>query len=323
MSSSRRSRPAAGEDDMPAGDALDHRFDDDGDVAVAQAPSLRASPIAGIVLSAAGVLLAWQVATVSLPYALASIAPEVALMLNSTHPAALVAKAESLRADLFALADTVVGDETPTEATSSSSDEPTSAEEARAARAVDERPRSATGAPPPPPPVATASEDAGERAIARDRLRREIKLLARRALSVDPLNAAAYRLLGEVAGDSEETRAMMVEAVRRSRRETVALYWLFTDAIARADFRAAIGHADILFRTRPEIAAYVTSHLAEVVADRKGNALLVAKLVTNPPWREAFLKSLPRALKTAEPGLDLVVGLKNAGAPPSDAEIRI
>ena len=62
---------------------------------------LRAHPIRSTCFAALSLLLFWVVLTKSLPYALATANPDLALVLNPNNPAALMAKAESVHTQLL------------------------------------------------------------------------------------------------------------------------------------------------------------------------------------------------------------------------------
>ena len=67
---------------------------------------LKARPLLACVLSLLMLIIIWSILTRSLPYALGSTQPDLALRLNPDNPVALIAKAESLRKKLVELATT-------------------------------------------------------------------------------------------------------------------------------------------------------------------------------------------------------------------------
>ena len=84
--------------------------------------------------------------------------------------------------------------------------------------------------------------------------------LAERALVHDPLNAHALRILGQLsvqAWDDKRAATFMQAAVRRSLFESEAVYWMMQKSYETRDYKAAIGYADVLLRTRQNVGNYV------------------------------------------------------------------
>jgi hypothetical protein len=237
------------------------------------------------------VLFSWLVLAKSLPFALAETAPDLALRLNPNHPVALLTLADRAYARLLALPP---ADEPATTATNVSAPETDAA-------------------------VQPADGNAG--AEAREALRAEIRSLTERVIAVDRLNAHAFHLLAEVTDDPARVRALMQEAVKCSRRESAAVFWLMNDSFERSDFADVIEDADVLLRTRRQLAPAVMSYLAEVAAVPEGRALLTARLARNPPWRASFFDDFPQNVHVAGTPLDLMLALKEAGSPPSVKEL--
>ena len=164
---------------------------------------------------------------------------------------------------------------------------------------------------------ASAVESWGER----DVLRSKVRQLAIRTIATDPLNAEAYRLLAEMTGTQDQMRILMWEAAKRSRRESIAQFWLLIDSTYQKDFRAAIDHADILLRTRPELSDYVLGYLARIADNEAGRALLIQELAKGPTWRPSFFARLPQNAKERDTPLKIMVALKASAKPVSDREL--
>ena len=256
---------------------------------------LRLHPVRFACFGAANLVLFWLVLTKSLPYALASSSPEAALALNSSNPAALIAKAEILRTHLLK-------------------------EKGAFEQAGLEENGLAKGGTIAHLPEAALGSVAGPSGRFED-LRKKLRTVAVRAIANDPLNAKAFRLLAETANGPDTVRLLMQEAIKRSRREAVALVWLLNDSTFHKDFKAALGHADLLMRTHSELSAYVFSHLAFIAEDPEGNPLLVQELTKAPPWRASFLEALPRHVKEPGSPLNLMIALKEGGKPPANEEL--
>ena len=155
----------------------------------------------------------------------------------------------------------------------------------------------------------------------RDRLRKEVRRLAIRAIANDPLNPEPYRLLAETARNASDTRKLMREAIKRSRRHTAALLWLLNDRTYHKDYEAALDHANLLLRTNEELTESVFSYMAPIAEDPDGRSLLVQELAKAPPWRKAFLDALPLYVKDPNAPLELMIALQERGAPPTNKEL--
>lgn len=232
----------------------------------------------------AAIPFVWLLFAKSFSYVVAETSPALALWLNPNQPIALLILADKARDQLLELSRP---DPNPTKPADSS--------------------------------VTNALSN--ENLEKRLHLREEIRSLATRAIAIDPLNAHAFRLLAEVSENTDQIRTLMQEAVKRSRRESMAVFWLMNDSFERKDFAGVVEKADILLRTRPQLASYALSYLGNIAAEEEGRALLVSSLVQNPPWRGAFFKSLPRNTQLANTPLELMLALKDTETPPTDVEL--
>lgn len=158
----------------------------------------------------------------------------------------------------------------------------------------------------------------------RDELRRQIRQLALAAHAADPLNATAFRLLGELSGDVETTRRMMQGAVARRRRDYIAVFWLLNDAVQRADTSATIDYAEILIRTRPELAGFTTSVLAPLADDEGKRDSLLQWLArpSNASLRSTFLRYVPGRTSDIETPLAVMRSLRDRNLSLSTIEIK-
>lgn len=237
----------------------------------------------------AGAVLIWLVLTKSLPFALAGASPELALRLDPGNPLALAALAERAQAELAKL------DKQP--------EEP--AHERAIAQTTD---HAATRAIPLPP---NAREDISTARQAE--LRRQIIGLARRLIASDPLNPRGFRLLAEMSDAPAMKRQLMQEAVTRSRRESVAVFWLMTDSFQRGDFADVVEKADILLKTRANLSPEVMIYLAAVAVDPEGRLVLARQLAGRPEWRGQFLRSLPRLVHYAGDAYEAMADVNDLG----------
>jgi hypothetical protein len=154
---------------------------------------------------------------------------------------------------------------------------------------------------------------------------REITEWAKAALLGDPLDARPFRVLGQLADDASDaagTERLMQAAVRRSLRESAAVYWLMRRRHQMHDYGAAIGYADTLLRTRPELLAYAMPTLSQIAESKDAGSELSGLLGANPPWRRQFFELLPNYISDARTPLNFFLGLRDTAAPPSPSEFR-
>ena len=153
----------------------------------------------------------------------------------------------------------------------------------------------------------------------------EVRALALAALAKDPLNARAYRMLGQVAsqeGDDVQAERFMTLAVQRSMRETIAVHWLLRRAIDTSNYTRAAEHIDLVLRTYPQLRDAIMPSFAQVAEAPDGSAAIKAVLALNPPWRKPVLSALPAVISDARTPLTLLMHLKSTPHPPTAAEIK-
>jgi hypothetical protein len=256
---------------------------------------LRAHPLRFAICSAIAIALFWLVLTKSLPYALATSSPDLALALDSRNPAALIAKARQLRERLLVLVSI--------------------ARQAKSDAGTGQRANSMANL-----PEAEGSRSPQQPQGEREALQREIKELATRAVASDPLNAEAYRLLAEAAETPDQERKLMEQAVSLSRRETTALFWLLNDRFYHRDFEMALNHAAILLKTHEELSDYVLRYVAAIAEDEQGLPLVAERLAAKPAWRKVFFAALPRYFRSGDKPIKLIKALIERGSPVSAKE---
>ena len=123
-------------------------------------------------------------------------------------------------------------------------------------------------------------------------LRAGIRDLARRVIAQDPMNATAYRLLGETTDDSEASHGALIEAVARSRRELVATFLLLHRAHEKSNYAEVVQLADVLLLTQPALNRFTLSYLYSLVLMPEGREAVAETLARNPSWRWIFFASL-------------------------------
>ena len=153
----------------------------------------------------------------------------------------------------------------------------------------------------------------------------EIRELVERAIAQDPLNARAFRILGQISertSDEMQTQKLMQAAVRRSLLESVAVYWMMRKSFQDQNYKEALRYADILMRTRPQALGPIMPIMGKMAELPEASADLKLLLSTNPPWRPQFLSSVPNAISDARTPLDILLSLKDTANPPTATDLR-
>lgn len=152
----------------------------------------------------------------------------------------------------------------------------------RAALSVDPRSASALT------DAAETAYDAGQAQAAR--------ALARRALSLQPFDVVALRIVGLVdAAQSgpDGADSLMTLAGNWSLRDEPTQAWLLQQRLRHRAFASAFAHADALMRVDSDVWPTMFKVLDAVAqSDPQGFAPLVGRLATDPPWRVAYFESL-------------------------------
>lgn len=226
----------------------------------------------------AGVILAWPVLIRGLPYYLAQDHAELGLILSPSHPAPLLAEAESLRADLLSVVPSgwssdAHGPQEKDQAAGGPSLEEVQAKEAR------------------------------------------IRALAEQVIVSDPLNARAFSLLGEMAPGEASARGLMLDAEQRFRHDTVAVFWLLNDSYRHQDFAQAVAYADVLLRTRPQLTKYVLAYLGDMAGDPRGRSEIVHLLAARAPWRPSFFAQISPNVRDLGAPFTIMLALRSTAQP--------
>jgi hypothetical protein len=209
------------------------------------------------VLVTLGLLLTAFIAKSSLPMALAISHPRVALLLYGDHPKALITLALEDRRAIAAAPKLSEVEAVPTQNAPVDTDADVVNAAAEGAL-VKDRSDAMSGAPveadrPDPggfqPGVSPGIPSLVKASQHIPALRAGIRHLAQRVIAQDPLNATAYRLLGETTDDFEASRGALIEAVARSRRESVAAFLLLHQAHERGNYAEVVRLANVLLHT--------------------------------------------------------------------------
>lgn len=146
-----------------------------------------------------------------------------------------------------------------------------------------------------------------------------------RALTTQPLNAKAFRILGQIydlEGNTKATRKMMALASKQSLGESLALNYMMKQSIAENDARTAIFYADILMRSKTAELARVSPLVARLFEFPAAQGELVRRLGSNPPWRAAVLKDIPRSgLSDFQAPFLIFAALSDGSSPITEKEL--
>jgi hypothetical protein len=151
-----------------------------------------------------------------------------------------------------------------------------------------------------------------------------VRAWAEAAITAEPLNARAFRILGQLAeadGDDTQAAKFLATAAKLSLEENYADFWLMRKSVTEHDYKSALYHADVLLRTNPASSTYVVPMLAQISEDKAGAALVKRILADNPPWRKQFLSALPQNVTDPRTPLELLLALRSAPVPPTRADI--
>ena len=267
-----------------------------------------------IIVVTLAVLLTWGVITQSLVAYLSDASPDVAYWLHATPAVLLNLADDKLNADA---ATQVV------EPVLSSDFEHASRERsyAKGIQSIEKLDDQSDAAEPSDNPATPKSSSTAEGLSEADYA--QIRTWAKTALRGDPLNARALRILGQIAehgADDARTEALMRGAAQRSLQESLAVFWMMRQSYRNRDYHEALRYADILLRTRPQLAEHVFPMLGRVAEIPAAKGELQTMLAGNPPWRARFLTALPANITDARTPLELLLALRDTAAPPTDAE---
>jgi hypothetical protein len=144
------------------------------------------------------------------------------------------------------------------------------------------------------------------------------------ALTSDPLNAPALRILGQLAeADNDDVQAarFMQAASRLSKHENIAAFWLLRDSAKAGHYKDAVYFADILLRADPQTDRFVVPVLGQISEDKEGAALLKGALADDPPWRAQFIADFPSTVPDVRTPLDILLSLRTNPVPLKPDEI--
>lgn len=281
-----------------------------------------------MILVVAAVILAWLVVSRSLASYLANVAPQTALWLSPRQPDALINLADRSLNPAGSTGVSSVG----------SADQPPAQQKTDAPQTTDGSPPAGNQAPEQQKAAAESAANSAKEstesrnlAAAFDTIDQNrtvdvptIRAEAVAALTRDPLNARALRVLGQLADiskDDPDALKFMNAAVRVSLHETIGVYWLMLKSTEAGDYKTAIAYADALMRTAPDMATYVVPVLAHFAADKAASDSVKAVIDSNPPWRKLFFALLPQSVADARTPLNLLVSLKTTATPPTSEEV--
>jgi len=126
----------------------------------------------------------------------------------------------------------------------------------------------------------------------------------RNILQNSPLSARAAWLIGvslEAAGDRRGASAMMAQADRISRRESLPQSWLAQQALRNGDAPLAMKYLDVMLRTEPELKPEILPRMSGLLAAPEGAALFRKYAGPQTHWYPDFLKAAAETQTDARP----------------------
>ncbi|MFW6028201.1 MAG: DnaJ domain-containing protein [bacterium] len=153
----------------------------------------------------------------------------------------------------------------------------------------------------------------------------EVRRIAKRALSANPLETRALMLLAfaaEAEGDERQAARLVSLAGIRTLRDPASHLWLFGHRLREDDFSAALKHADVILRVHPRLKATLLPYLMAMTDIPAGQASMIEVLETGPPWRGWFMKAFSRQAADPSDPAPIYAALQSGPRPPSSAELR-
>ncbi len=151
--------------------------------------------------------------------------------------------------------------------------------------------------------------------------------LGRDALARSPFDVRALRVVGLTearAGRLDAADQILTLAGNWSLRDDPAHAWLVEQRLRRGDYVSAFAHADTLVRRREDIQPQIFNLFSTAAAADPQRVLpvLTGLLAANPPWRVAYLNSLPAAEGGLQTAANLAITLQAGTAPLTNAELQ-
>jgi tetratricopeptide (TPR) repeat protein len=166
------------------------------------------------------------------------------------------------------------------------------------------------------PPAATAAGEAPA----------QIRAWMISAIQQEPLNATAFRILGQLAAEADPNSAaadaFMKASAERSLHDAISVYWTMRRDFEAGRYREAVVNADALLRTRPQSMKAAAPILARMAEKPEASSELTKVLAANPPWRPAFFANLTNNITDARSPLNLLNALKDTPSPPKTNELK-
>ena len=235
-----------------------------------------------LILAPLALFLVWEVITRSVVAYLADANPEMAVRLRSNYPTALLNLAyDGLSRDPSAKNIEPVAP-LPRDGSSRLT---IAAKGMQSAKDID-----LTVRPEPVSGDSALSTATDSRALA------QLRSWVERALLEDPLNARAFRILGQLSRGTLQA-TLMQAAARRSLLESEAVFWVMRKNYEDGDYRSAGRYAEILLRTRPSSKTAVQAAMAvlgKIAETPATSGELKQLLASNPRWRSQFFTTSSR-----------------------------
>jgi hypothetical protein len=151
-------------------------------------------------------------------------------------------------------------------------------------------------------------------------LEREISVLREQ-----PLDVAAHRnliLLSLAPPISTHSRQLILNLSHYSLRNPAIQLAAMGVLLEAGNSDESINRVDAILRSSPELRQQIFPLIAQYFADKTSINSLIARLATNPPWRERFLIYLSGEQKLDRLTLDILQRLRSTPFPPNSNELR-
>lgn len=141
-----------------------------------------------------------------------------------------------------------------------------------------------------------------------------------RTMTFAPLNAGAPRMAGLVLNQAGKTKAAhdaMAAAVKLTRRDGTAQFWLANEAIAQRDLPQVLYRFDLIMRTHPAASPPMYETLARTLVDPIMRKEMQRFVSLKTPWLESFSSAAAAKPVNAEPLARLFLASKTVPDSPA------
>lgn len=144
----------------------------------------------------------------------------------------------------------------------------------------------------------------------------ELRAVAERAVRRDPLNTAAWRVLGLIeasSGNPELALRIVSFANFLSRRDGVANLWLIERYLQQNDLDNALKHYDYALRSSLRTREQLLPRLVEATAEAQTIRPIADVLLASPDWAQDFFAAMNNLAPSGDNAAELIKILKTEG----------